>query len=841
VNIRVPSSLLSRALLGLVLALPAGAAPDPEARDYLELPGNVPRALAGSPPLGPVPAAQPMARMILALRMAPEAQARLQRRLAALQDPGSADYHRWLTPEQFGAEFGPSGADLDRVTAWLQAGGFQVEEVAAGRMSVLFSGTVAQVEQAFRTAILRYRIDGQARQGNAGNPRIPRALAGLVEGVVSLHNLPRRALNSGIRSLADAGQVTHPLAPGDFAAIYNVDPLYRDGIDGSGTAIAIVGRTHIPLSDIAGFRARFGLPAREPEVILNGPDPGDLGAEEDGEADLDLEWSGAVARNAAIRFVLSGSTASTDGVDLSARFIVDRNLAPVLSVSFGQCEANMGAAETAFFRDLWSQAAAQGITVCVSSGDSGPAGCDGGASSTGSGPAVSGLASTPFDVAVGGTQFDEGSGAYWRERNDPDGGSALGYIPEKAWNESGAAPGGSGLWAGGGGPSGLHALPSWQRVLGVPAGARFRCTPDVALASAGNHDGYQIQTSGWPAVVGGTSCAAPAFAGLMALVVQATGQRQGNANTVLYPLANAQFKGTGPALFHDTTAGDTTVPGTKGYPCTPGYDLATGLGSVDAQALVGAWTRGAGTDVEATILEPAGSLTIPDGTRVAFQGAARESNPDAAMTYAWDFGDGQKATGIRTSHVFRNPGQNDATYTVTFTATDGSGAHGSDSRGITVTALPVPGERIVNGGFEHGTKGWTARAVFLATGGSVQHSGKASAMFQGWGAHVTGLLEQTVRIPAKAASARLSFWLDTETFGYASKDLFQVKVRGADGILRILGTWPSQGAVAGYQQHTLDLGAYRGQKISLAFVASYSAADSFDSNFALDDVSLIAP
>jgi subtilase family serine protease len=296
-----------------------------------------------------------------------------------------------------------------------------------------------------------------------------------------------------------------------------------------------------------------------------------------------------VARNADIKFVVSASTDSTDGVDLSARAIVDRNLAPVMSTSFGQCEAQLGAVERAFFRNLWAQAAAQGISSLVASGDSGPAGCNGGSDDEGSGRAVSGLASTPFNVAVGGTRFHEGAGTYWRAHKAKDGSSAISYIPEQAWNESGSSPDGYGLWASGGGPSSFHPRPSWQIFPCAPGDLKHRVLPDVSLAAAGGHDGYVIETQGQQAVIGGTSCASPAFAGILALVVQRTGERQGNPNPVFYQLAGAQYRGEGPLVFHDVIQGDTNVPGTQGYPCLPGYDLATGLGSVDAQALVGAW------------------------------------------------------------------------------------------------------------------------------------------------------------------------------------------------------------------------------------------------------------
>jgi hypothetical protein len=822
------------------------------------LPGNVPAALAAARTLGPVDAQAPMVRMILALKLAPEAQARLARQLAEIQDPRSPGYHRWRTPAQFGAEFGPAPEALARVTAWLQAGGFQVEEEAAGRGSIVFSGTVRQVERAFRTPIRSFMLDGRRHQGNLQDPSIPDSLADVVEGVVSLHNLRHRAMNQGFRpvALASAGTRQHHLTPGDFATIYHLKPLYQAGIDGSGVSIAVVGRAPVEASDLATFRHEFGLPARAPEILRNGPAPNDQDSGENGEAALDVEWSGAVAPNASIRFVLSGSTDSTDGVDLSARYAVEHNLAPVLSLSFGQCETTLGATERAFFRNLWAQAALQGISVLVSSGDNGPAGCDSPGSDQGTGRAVSGLASTPFNLAVGGTQFHEDKGRYWSDRPGPDQASALRYIPEQAWNESGSA-GGSGLWASSGGLSAFYPKPAWQVAKGVPGDSTFRCLPDVALSAAGGHDGYLVVTGGDHAVVGGTSCSAPAFAGILALVVQKTGERQGNPGPALYTLGNAQYQGTGPEVFHDITTGDTSVPGIPGYASGPGYDLATGLGSVDAQALVTHWSRGQGNNVDARILAPATDRTVPSGSRVVFRGAGQESRADLPLNYAWSFGDGAQASGAATAHVFRNAGSVPAACTVSFTARDSTGAQGTDTRTLTVLPVPAPGELILDGGFEAGGFGWTARGVTVGatSGRDPAHSGQGDAWFDGW--HTAPeVLAQRVRIPAQAASVQLTFWVHVETLGDAPGpvDCLQVKVGGPGQAMDarrmpaaqpppdapvIVATISNRDAADDYQLHRVDLARFRGREILLTFVAE-NRPDGVNTAFALDDVSLVA-
>lgn len=570
----------------------------------------------------------PMERMLLVLKREAAADAALQELIAGQQDKSSSSFHAWLSPEQFAERFGPSKPDLQTLTAWLQSHGLRVNGIARGGMTMEFTGTAAQVKEAFQTPIHSFVVNGKSYYANALDPQIPAAFAPVVAGVSTLHNFQKL---STIRALGPASRIAststwqpsftfnggagpaHYLSPGDFAKIFNIAPLYKAGIDGTGQSIAIVGRNNINLSDIQIFRIAFGLPVNDPTIILDGPDPGNfLGSGEESEADLDVEWSGAIAPKARINFVVSGSTNTTDGADLSAQYIVDNNISPILSMSFGLCEASLGQAQNAFYNNLWAQAAAQGITVVVSSGDNGAAGCDNpnfGPATHGAG--VNGLASTAFNVAVGGTQFNE-NGAdskYWAATNGPDQSSALGYIPEAVWNESCSDPSQCffpNLFASSGGPSTLYSKPSWQSGPGVPGDGK-RDLPDVSLSAAGLHDGYLLCQDGIcltdskgqlinAFVVGGTSASTPTFAGIMALVNQKTNSRQGQANFVLYPLAagqTASCNSSGPpqstCIFNDITQGNSDVPGLTGFPAQPGYDLATGLGSVNAANLVANW------------------------------------------------------------------------------------------------------------------------------------------------------------------------------------------------------------------------------------------------------------
>ena len=593
---------IAMAALFLVMVVPQfaqlpGAAID--GNPMVVLYGNTPGFARPENDLGATDPSGFMEHMILTLSLSPDKMAALDRFLAEQQNPASPKFRHWITSDEFSTQFGRTPEEIKTVTRWLKTKGFTVEEIGKGRTWINFSGTVAQVQDAFHTPIRNYLVDGRAYYANTGDPAIPKELSGLVGGVVSLNNYPLSPMHTPPVPVSRAEYNDgdrHSLSPGDFATIYNVTPLYNMGLTGRGVTIAVVGRTHPPDAGWAMFRNMMALPGNPPNVITNGQDPGDLGPEEDTEADLDVEWSGAIARDATIQFVVSKSTA-TDGAYLSAQYIVNNDVAPIVSMSFGLCESAMGAAGNSFIHNLWAQAAAQGMTVFVSSGDEGSSACNEGKDTTGSGLAINGLASTPYNIAVGGTEFDEGYATYfWSPNNGPGYTSALRYIPEIAWNESGAAsfcPSDvtcQGLWATGGGASTIWPKPSWQVCKNVPFDG-MRDVPDVSLTAA-NHDGYLIWTQGALNYVGGTSASAPSLAGLMALIVQKTGQRQGNANFRLYQLANDQYSNGGAAVYHDVTSGNNSVPGVSGYNCGVGYDLATGLGSVDAAALATNWAAG---------------------------------------------------------------------------------------------------------------------------------------------------------------------------------------------------------------------------------------------------------
>jgi Pro-kumamolisin, activation domain/Bacterial Ig-like domain (group 3) len=607
------------------------------------LKGNVHRLARPQFDRGPAPPDLPMNRMLLVLKRSPEQEAALETLLDNQQDKASPHYHKWLTAEKFGQQFGPNDHDVQIVTSWLQTHGFQIAKIAKGRNVIEFSGNAARVQEAFHTAIRKYMVNGEEHWANANDPDIPTALTSVVAGVHTLHNFIKQPMihvaeqkipaKLEPQGAGKAPKVTfpgtppvHALAPADYWKIYNVNPLLsaNPGINGTGRTVAVVGRSDLfnNGADVNDFAGVFDFPSVQVNPIVDGADPGDLGGGEEAEATLDVTWSQSLAPGATVDFVVSAVTNTTDGVDLSELYIVDNNLADLMTESFGGCEADSTSTAAQYYETLAEQAAAQGITYLVASGDSGAEGCDNPGETTAVGPvSVSLLAATPFNVAVGGTIFNENGqdSKYWSSTNNSDTlESALSYIPEDVWNESctaAACGSDANIVAGGGGYSTFFPKPTtWQSgVTGIPNDGH-RDLPDVSLTAA-LHDPYLLCLEGscipnsqgliYFAAVGGTSASTPSFAGIMALVDQKMNGRQGQADYVLYKLAaaeklsscNASSTSTLPAsscIFNDVTVGNNAVPlkgGTEstGYQAGVGYDQATGLGSVNVANLVNHW------------------------------------------------------------------------------------------------------------------------------------------------------------------------------------------------------------------------------------------------------------
>lgn len=670
---------------------------------------------------GAVPDSSAAGQMLLLLNRQPEREEALRQFLRDVNTRGSASYHKWLTPEEFGKQFGPAESDIEAATAWLTSQGLQVEKVSKGREFVEFSGTAGALRSALHTDIHKYVVNGETHYANATSVMIPAALATLVKGISPLNNFRAkpmlRVLGQGEYSQSDdrttvqwtlpnGSSTIYALAPEDFVTQYDLKPLYQAGLNGAGQTIGIINESNIDLSLVQAYQKLFGLANAPPQLVIDGSDPGDLSGI-DIEAYLDVEEAGAVAPGATVKLyiantnsVFTGTWPNTDVVDplyLAALRAVDDDQASVLSVSFGSCEGFLLQAGNTLWSELWQQAAAQGQTVLVSSGDSGSAGCDDGTSqwTTRYGLAVNGLASTPWDVAVGGTDFyysDYATGGasaanLWNKANDAGNGSLKAPLPEQVWdtvyglNATGpyVLDTSKSIPAGGGGESNCidsvqpttsggppfvcnavspsssggvslagYAKPSWQTGTGVPSdGARD--IPDVSLfaAAGANFSAYPVcavaddcvpdaQGNMQVTLVGGTSASTPAMAAIMALVNQRYG-RQGQADFTLYPLAQQV-----PSAFHDVTLGSNNMTCLQGspqctqdangdgfwslqkYSATPGYDPASGLGSVDAGVLVNNWNSIAFKPTTTTLdISPA---TAQHGTAVSVTANVKASS-----------------------------------------------------------------------------------------------------------------------------------------------------------------------------------------------------------------------
>ena len=564
--------------------------------------------------------------MLLQLKRSPDREHALTEFIDQQHDSASPNFHHWLTADQFGKIYGPSAADIDTVSGWLRSNGFTVNTVYPSGMMIDFSGTAGQVTAAFGTEIHRLSVNGQDHIANMSDPRIPEALEPVVGGIVSLHDFRPQSMKMPVAKFRFEFEI---VVPADLATIYDLKPAFAAGLTGAGQTIAVLEDSDLyDTADWTTFRKAFGLstytsgslttinPA-PPKGGTNCSDPGAQGA--DGEATLDAEWASAAAPDAAIQVVACADTATTFGFLIAAENLINSSHPPqIISISYGVCEAFTGVTANSSYNSAYQQAVAEGTSVFVSSGDAGAAACDHNFSTATHGIGVSSSSSTPYNVAVGGTDFGDTAlgttSTYWGPTNGPTFGSALSYVPEIPWNDScagsilakfngfsvGYGPAGycgstqaqqSGsltTGAGSGGPSGCatgvpaqfgvvggtckgYAKPSWQAgVSGIP-GDGVRDVPDVSLFAANGIWGHLYvycftdpENGGFPCVgspinwsgAGGTSFSSPIMAGIQALVNQKMGGAQGNPNPVYYKLAASSVASS---VFHSITTGDITV------------------------------------------------------------------------------------------------------------------------------------------------------------------------------------------------------------------------------------------------------------------------------------------
>jgi subtilase family serine protease len=597
---------------------------------------------------GPVDDSFPLDGMQLQLRRSPEREQAAEALADELQRNGSARFHQWLTAEQYAEQFGAAPEDIAAISAWLSAHGFTVHAPSPSRMTIDFSGTAGQVREVFATEIHMLDVKGERHIANVRDPQIPAALAPAIEGIVSLNDfrglpmLVRRPQYTFPLSGIITGSTFYAVAPADLATIYQFKPLFSAGITGQGQTIALIedSDAYDP-NDWKTFRKTFGLDAYRGGSLMTVHPGGctDPGINvDDSEAIVDVEWASASAPSADILLVSCADSTTVGGWFFALQNILNQRQVPsIISNSYGNCEAQNGAAANAAYKMAYLQAVLEGVSVFVSAGDEGAAFCDYLV------PAISGLtvnafASTPYNVAVGGTDFGDtytGTTAnYWAPTNGNRFGSARGYLPEIPWNDTCASTlissylgyatpyGANGFcavaglyftepFAGSGGPSncaiGVEVpdnsipgvaypsngtcqgwpKPSWQHVLGNPNDG-VRDLPDVSMYAGDgvwNH-AYVFCNSdpatGAPCVGapsnwslnGGTSFSSPIMAGMQALVNEVWGGRQGNPAPVYYALARQEYGTQG------KPACESFIPGGPASTCTF-YDITVGDNAVD--------------------------------------------------------------------------------------------------------------------------------------------------------------------------------------------------------------------------------------------------------------------
>jgi pseudomonalisin len=573
----------------------------------------------------------------------PSAQAAFDEVLANQQNPASTMYHQWLTAQQVGQLYGPTANDLVAVRGWLAGQGLSVDSVSANGLVIRVSGSLAAVGGAFHTNFGTFSVKGRQRLSAVSEPMVPAALGAVVR---SVHGLSEtrfepeskvrvRTLPAiGFMPQVDLGGGLYAVLPNDFSVIYDIANTYAAGNTGAkigskAQRIAIIGKSRIVASDISNYEKLAGLASVQPNTVLAGADPGVATGANVGyasEATLDVDRVIGTAPGAQADLVISADTNTNDGVDLAIAYNIDTLRDPVMSISFGSCEAQNGSSETDYLNSLFETAASEGISTFVSADDSGVAGCETpfqpiSATSPPQVASINVLCSSGYVTCVGGTEFNDDvtPSLYWASSNANNGyESALSYIPEGAWNESSTVDGnGKTLYqvaAGGGGVSAYIPKPSWQ----VGAGGGGSC-----VSSSG---GTQIT------VFSGTSAAAPGMAGIAALLNTQMGVAQGNLNPLLYRLA-----GSTPGAFHDATVASSGVvdcvvtspsmcnnstpgegsltDGLAGYAVGVGYDLATGLGSLDVGNFLGAASGtvvggGGGTTGSFTLVASPATLSV---------------------------------------------------------------------------------------------------------------------------------------------------------------------------------------------------------------------------------------
>jgi subtilase family serine protease len=644
-----------------------------EAGRTTRLQGHVPSWATAANDLGSVFATRRLDNLHLILARSPQVQAAFDQLLADQQNPNSPRYHQWLTPQQNAEQYGIAPADVAAVTNWLQSQGLTVDSVAAGGIFVTFSGSVSVVERAFATNLHSFSHDGGVRYAPTVDPAVPDAFWGVIQSVVGLseqiaHVNSRLAPAEGnsaqispdsAQPLYNSGSSAHYVTPGDFNAIYDINATHNAGFSGSGYHVVNLIDSRIATADITGFNSVFGLSVVQPnQIVLPGSsDPG-IKAASEGEAALDVQRILGTAPGTNVDLLVF-SDLGFNNIFSALQYEISTLNDPVANMSFGSCDSSGSASFSSQFDTLFKAGSAQGISFFVSSGDDAAAGCDDNSTAI---PATQVLATnlicaSGYATCVGGTEFNDATGSYWASSNSSTKVSAIGYIPEGAWNEPASVSNVTTTYQASGTGGGLTLLPkpSWQTGTGVPADG-VRDVPDVSFTASG-HDGYLIcqedvgndcASGTFKYITYGTSASSPSMAGIAAMLDQKLGARQGNLNPMFYRLAatpsNNAFHDATPASSgvascstatpsmcnNSTPAAKSLTGGLAGYSLATGYDLATGLGSLDVTSFFAAAAGSTVTPVSTSLTLKASANPITTSQTVTFTATLAASGTSAA-------------------------------------------------------------------------------------------------------------------------------------------------------------------------------------------------------------------
>ncbi|MCE5231687.1 MAG: protease pro-enzyme activation domain-containing protein [Mizugakiibacter sp.] len=699
---------------------------------------------------------------------------------------------RVMPHAQFMQRHAPTASQAQAVADYLTRSGFSNVVISPNNMLVSADATADVVQSAFHTTFSRVHAkDGRDTYANTSDVHIPGALQDSVLSVIGLQDVHRA--HTFARVLPQGGLSTQAITghnPTEFSSIYGGTGVPT----AAGVTVGIITQGSLTqvVKDLNTFTSNNGLATVTTQTVnTNGTSTDTSGL---GEWDLDSQDIVGMGGGQVGKLIFYNiPTLSNANLTADINTVVNANAAKIINVSLGECETDAQGDGSAAAQDQsFQQAAAQGQTFSISTGDSGADECGNGGT-TPSWPAAS-----QYVVAVAGTKLDA---------------STTTWNSEVVWNDLSINNG-----ATGGSESTFEPKPSWQTLWS----GTHRGVADVAFDGSPS-SGAEVIVNGSTEQIGGTSLSAPIFAGMWARVIAVKGTAVGFAGPLLYQLPASDF--------HDVTSGNN-----GGETAGAGYDLASGRGSVILSSAINDLGGGGGTNTP-----PVANFSfVASGLTVNFTDSSTDSDGTIASR-SWTFGDGGTSTATNPSHTYAAAG----TYSVSLTVTDNGGATNTKTQSVTVSSGGGSSQLLGNTGFESGSASpWSMSSGTLCSNstcsGETAHAGSWFAWMDGYGSSHTDTVSQTVTIPAGKTSASLRYYLhiDTsETTTSTAYDKLYVRVYSTSGtLLKTLATYSNLNHNSGYTVHSNSLASYIGQTVVIKFTGTEDS--SLQTSFVLDDVTL---